>query len=336
MCPVHIPTIPSVLPTTPIKAYDIDGNPIEEAGNFARQDDGDIILQGASDVEVGAFGNNATMRDLSLMSILQVLKEQLMKVGQRYKDWIDWSHDVDVDPLMLNVPMMIGSVSANVLVSDVMQQASTTVNEMDLYSGNYSGNASLYEEGQTIEFHCRDYGVLMGILSMMPNTGYGQGIHRTWRYKSPLDYPMDIFSTVGDQEVLAEEVFFNNVVSELSKNERTFAYIPRFAEAMTGVNSYGTNLTWGQGLSYHLGKWYDPDTTRRTVYDELIALSAQFLNGADEYGGGGVEGGVRMGDVFRTNNFPDGSTSQMPVIGYIYHEIEALRPLPTYSTPGLV
>ena len=39
----------------------------------------------------------------------------------------------------------------------------------------------------------------MGIISVVPNTGYGQGIERWWRYATPQDYPLDMLCGIGDQ-----------------------------------------------------------------------------------------------------------------------------------------
>ena len=47
---------------------------------------------------------------------------------------------------------------------------------------------------------------LMGIISVVPNTGYGQGIERWWRYATPQDYPLDMLCGIGDQEVLKRKL----------------------------------------------------------------------------------------------------------------------------------
>jgi len=288
-------------------------------GELANATSTKVVLEGSS-----------TVRDLSVASVLQTLKEQLMKVGQRYKDWIDYAFDEDVDPLDINVPLMIGSYKGTVVISDVLTQANTTIGESEFGTGDYTGNAGLYEANMgSFRFNCRDYGILMAIITVTPTTGYGQGINRYWRYASPLDYPMDIFSTIGDQEVLKEEAFYNNVTSEASKNLETFGYIPRFSEASFMNNNYGTNLLWGMGLSTHMGKWYDPDEIKGSLYDDYIEINRNFLRADDSIGGS------RVGQVFRSLTLTSGTASQTPIIAYLYHNIKVMRCLPTYSTPSL-
>jgi len=311
----------------PQKLYELDGEtPV--AGTLEVSGDGDLFKAGASAQKV-VLETNATICDLSIASVLQTLKEQLMKVGQRYKDWIDWSHDVDIDPLDINVPVMIGSYKGSIQISEVLTQANTTVGESTFITGDYAGNAGLYETGMNaIRFNCKDYGILMAIVTVTPNTGYGQGINRYWRYNDPLDYPMDIFTTIGDQEVRKEEAFFNNL--ELDKNNETFGYIPRYAEASFINNNYGTNLAFNAGLSVHLGKWYDPDSMVGTQYDDNIEINREFLRADATW-----QGGTRVSDVFKVLTFPNGGASMNPIYAYIFHNIKALRPLPQFSTPSL-
>ena len=171
-----------------------------------------------------------------------------MKVGQRYIDWVYGFFGNNPAPGEIMVPVMIGSYKAAISVSEVLTKANTTIGETEFFTGDYTGNAGLYSGGnQTFKFTCPDYGILMGIISVVPNTGYGQGIERWWRYATPQDYPLDMLCGIGDQEVLKEEAYYNNVVGEEVKNRETFSYVPRFQEARIAQNQYGTNLAWQGG-----------------------------------------------------------------------------------------
>lgn len=331
--PVQIPVVdPSLLGTSGPRQWNIEGtgNPIG-GGTLQTDAGGDTQVAAIDDAYLDVQQTAGTIRDLSIASVLQTLKEQLMKVGQRYKDWIDFSHNEDIDPLDINVPLMIGSYRGSVQISDVLTQANTTVGENDFTTGDYTGNASLYEQDMNaIRFNCRDYGVLMAIMTVTPNTGYGQGINRYWRYADPLDYPLDIFTTVGDQEVRKEEAMYNNVTADAAKNDETFGYIPRYAEASFINNNYGTNLLFNAGLSVHLGKWYDPDFVKGTEYDDNIEINLEYLR-ADQV----WHGGTRVRDAFKVLTLPNGLPTMNPVIAYVLHEIRAMRPLPQFSTPSL-
>lgn len=315
----------------PTKWRRLDDGEAPTAGDLQTENDGDTNVVGQTTVGLDIQSTAATLRDLSIANVLQTLKEQFMKVGQRYKDWIDFSHDEDVDPLDLNLPLMIGSYKGSIQISDALTQANTVIDTNEFNTGDYTGNASLYEHDmKDIRFNCRDYGVIIAIMTVTPNTGYGQGIGRYWRYSDPLDYPLDIFTTVGDQEVLKEEAFYNNITAEASKNLETFGYIPKYAEASFINNNYGTNLAWNAGLSMHLGKRYDPDTMHGTAMDNAIEINREFLRADSVY-----IGGTRVSDAFKVLTTPLGNPTMNPIIAYVLHEVKALRPLPQFSTPSL-
>ena len=228
-----------------------------------------------------------------------------MKVGQRYIDWVYGFFGNNPAPGEIMVPVMIGSYKAAISVSEVLTKANTTIGETAFFTGDYTGNAGLYSGGnQTFKFTCPDYGILMGIISVVPNTGYGQGIERWWRYATPQDYPLDMLCGIGDQEVLKEEAYYNNVVGEEDKNRETFSYVPRFQEARIAQNQYGTNLAWQAGLSVHLGKLYEQDTMGGTKYDDLIELDRRFLRCND------VEGGTRVANAFKALTNPLGQATK--------------------------
>lgn len=329
----------------PLFGVDSDGNALpqkityldgtEFGANTSLRVDTDSEFANATDAGKVVLAASSTIRkDLTVATVLQTLKEQLIKVGQRYKDWIDFAFDENIDPLDINVPIMIGSYRGTVQISDVLTQSNATVGEDNFYTGDYTGNAGLYETGMNaINFKCRDYGILMAIMSVTPNTGYGQGINRYWRYESPLDFPMDIFSTIGDQEVLKEEVFFNNVTSDVvgGLNKETFGYIPRFAEAMYMNNIWAGNLGFNMGLSVHAGRVWGP-TVRGTVFNDNIIIGNRFLDAADN----GELGGTRITDIFRVSAFPNSKASQNTIYAYVLHEINAMRCLPAFSTPKLI
>lgn len=300
------------------------------AGALSIGADGNTDSNIPQDVGLDIQDTAATTRQFSLAAMLQTLKEQLMRFGQRYTDWIDGSHNVNLDPIGLGVPKLLGNIRGFVNVTDTLTQANTTVGESDFFTGDYTGNAGLFEQGNTIRFDCPDYGLLMAIFSLVPNTGYGQGIPRWLRYSDPLDYPMDIFQSVGDQEIRKEEVFFTNRTADMDKNVETFGYGVRYQEAMTIPNNYGSNLNMRLGLSMHLGKWYDFEEVEGTDYDTIITLNRQFLEA-----GPIMPGGTRVSDVFKVLTTPDGRTTDTPVVGYIYHKIGAMRPLAAFSTPSL-
>lgn len=311
----------------------VDGDPAP-TGNIATDASGFPIIQGGEQQYYDPANTAGDVRQLTFAQILQGFRESLLKIGQRYQDYIRGIFDEDPTPMDINVPVLFGTYKGTVDVSEVLMQADTT-GEVALRLGDYAGNASLYSKGTSHRIKVNEHGLLIGIMSLRPTTSYGQGVNRYWRYSTPYDYPMDVFCGMGDQEVLNEELYFDNLTAQMdAHNATTFNYIPRYSEARTMVNQYGTNLASeiGLGLSTHLGRWFNPETMIDAAYNSAMNFGEKFLSTYES----NDAGGVRLSDVFRILTLTNGGVSGMPVIGYVYNRIEALRPLPMYSTPGEV
>lgn len=277
----------------------------------------------------------ANMKQLRFAEKLQEFKERLMKVGQRYRDYIKGMFGNDPQPGSVDVPVWFGYYQGRVQVSDVMQTATTQIGETQYNVGDYAGRMDMYERGRTMRVYCAEHGWIIAILEVKPRTSYGQGIDRWWRWMLPTDYPLEIFASIGDQEIKKEEILYNAKSGQQDKNSQTFGYIPRYSEMRYRNSKYGSNLqaqSWG--LSLHFGRWWDPENTVDTVYDRL-EINKWFVN-TEERTGGGIEGSLRTLQIFKSlptlfNNEP----TQNPIFGHLFHNVFVNRNLPLFSTPKL-
>lgn len=273
-----------------------------------------------------------SIRELRLAEVLQSYYERILKIGTRYRDFIKGFFGNDPEPYVIDMPVLIGSKFGRVQISDVMVQAdySWPINyDTSTQAGDYRGHANLYtgDDGR-MRYFCREHGWLMCILQVNPNTNYGLGIERFWRRQVQTDYPLDMFSSIGDQEILREELMYNPKIAEAALNQNTFGYIPRFSEMRYKNNMYTAHLAFNTGKSEHLGRIFDFEVVPN------IEIDANFLTANPKDAG---EGGTRITDAFRV--LPLASYSQSPAEGiiycHIYHDINVNRNLPFYSTPDL-
>lgn len=309
----------------------VDGTPAD-AGDLVTTPIGETETN--SDLVYLEIQNTNTVKAIRLAEVLQSYYERIMKVGQRYRDFIEGLWGNDPEPGVVDVPVLFGSTFGRVQIADVMTNASYDYGETGTSrTGDYAGQANLYESGnETHKYNCKEHGWIMCILQVNPNTNYGQGIERFWRRSIQTDYPLDIFSGIGDQEILKEEVLYNPITAEVTKNSETFGYIPRFSEMRYKNNLYVHNLAFVQGgLSQHLGRWWDPATTVGAVYDSTIQIDETFIKAGSE-----LAGGIRLTDVFRI--LPSGDDtypSEGVIYGHLFHSIYVNRALPMFSTPKL-
>lgn len=275
-----------------------------------------------------------TVKELRLAEVLQAFYERIAKIGTRYRDWIkSWFGD-DPEPGVVDVPVLIRSTFGRVQITDVLTTADveSAQGNVDVLTGNYRGNANLYEPGkETIRYNCKEHGVIIQLLQVNPNTSYGSRIDRRWRMSVQTDFPLEIFMGIGDQEILKEEVFYNSITAQLAKNQDTFGYIPRGQEWRSPLNMHHTILEIGVGKAKHLGRIWDIDDL---TYDDL-EIDADFVNASSNVYSAG-NGGQRLTDVFRALPIiPDSTIPTRGVItAHVFHSHYVNRMLPLYSTPG--
>lgn len=299
------------------------------------QDQGALELGGSGDdMYLDIDETAATIKQLRIAEVLQSYYERIMKVGQRYRDFIKGLWGNDPEPGVVDVPVLMGSKFGRIQIADVMTQANTAIGETGTSrTGDYTGQANMYAtDNDTIRHYCAEHGWIIAIIQVNPNTSYGQGIERFWRRNVPTDYALDMFSSIGDQEILKEEVLYNPLTAEEEKNFETFGYIPRFSEYRFKNNIHVHNLNFNTGVSMHLGRIW-PQTVRGATYDSTIEINSNFTE-SDPFS----IGGTRITDTFRV--LPVGESSiQYPGEGvmftHIFHSIFVNRNLPMFSTPKL-
>lgn len=310
---------------------DDSGTPVTGALNAATEPTGEAKTQiGATDVHIEA---TATIRDLRLAETLQSYYERILKIGQRYRDFIKGLWGTDPTPGFVDVPILLGSKFGRVQIADVMSTTQTAVTGNSAKLADYAGQANLYtNDGGAIKYECREHGWLMAILQVNPNTGYGQGVERFWRRSVQTDYALDMFSGIGDQEILKEEVMYNNKTSELTKNQETFGYIPRHSEYRYKNNVFTGDLIYNAGVSQHLGRIWNPTEVHGAVYDQDIEIGELFVKS-----GSLLNGGIRLTDVFRilTTNKDVQYPTEGVIYAHIFHSIYMNRALPMFATPKL-
>lgn len=327
-----------------IPSLGIDPDTGEYITNKVYNPDGTVAANGAIEVDAGdlvdsdgtgaAIETQATIKQFRLAEVLQSFYERVMKVGTRYRDFIEGLWGDDPEPMAVDVPVLIGSKFGRVQVADVMTQAYTNLGtDLKQSTGNYVGQANLYEGNSgKLHYYCREHGWLMCILQVNPNTSYGQGIERFWRRTLQTDYPLDMFSGIGDQEILKEEVLYTPLTAEAAKNQETFGYIPRFSEMRYKNNFHHSNLNYNFGTSQHGGRILDT-----TYFDDMedVVISKDFVS---TYSKDLPNlGDIRTSDMFRILPTPTGATGEYEGIIYmhIFHSVFVERALPLYSTPQL-
>lgn len=172
--------------------------------------------------------------DLRLAWALQRWMEKNAQAGVRYIEFMQAHFGVAPRDERLQRPEYIGGMRAPVIVSEVVQTGASPAagaTEIDTPQGTMVGHGLVAERGMCAKYHAEEFGVIIGILSVMPRPAYQQGIERQWLRRSRYDYYFPEFAHLSEQPVVLAEIYTTEVDGTAAgQNAHVFGYQGRYDE----------------------------------------------------------------------------------------------------------
>lgn len=172
---------------------------------------------------------NFTISDLHLAQQIELWMERNMQVKALYNQFlrIHFS-DAPLDE-RLTKPFYIGGSVQDVQISNVMQTSQTTESSSQ---GTLTGNASSFDSDYIGTFHSHEYGLIMGICCIMPESYYCHGTDRHWTKQSRFDFYFPEFCDLEPQAILRKEYFSlsKSLGGSPSWLDEPMSYIGRYDE----------------------------------------------------------------------------------------------------------
>ncbi|AKI26947.1 major capsid protein VP1 [Microviridae Fen7918_21] len=246
----------------------------------------------------GSLINEATtINDLRRAFRLQEWLEKNARAGTRYIENILAHFGVNSSDKRLQRPEYICGLKTPVVISEVLN---TTGAPDGLAQGNMAGHGIAAHSAKDGSYSCEEHGLIMGVMSIMPNTAYQQGIHKSWSKFDQLDYFWPTFAHLGEQEVLNQEVY-----AQSSDPGGTFGYVPRYSEYKFMPNRVATSFRDTLAF-WHMGR----------IFATEPALNQDFVECTTD------------NRIFAVTD-PDVDNIYCDIL----NRITAIRPMPKYGTP---
>lgn len=164
---------------------------------------------------------------------MQKYKETLLRAGSKTKDLLKSEFGVESNYIQDTYVRYLGSFSGQLELNKVSATAET-----GSYSvGDLAGNVFSSLQGDTIEFTCNDYGVIVGVISFFPevlNNSFGIS---PFNYKTDaLDFFHDAFDDLGLQPISSHyasafrSTLLNPSTSALQFKPEVLGYSARYNE----------------------------------------------------------------------------------------------------------
>lgn len=205
-------------------------------------------------------------------------------------------------------PTLLGGCVQSILFSDVVNTTGSFsgATATSPVQGTTTGKGLSAGSGSIGRFHSDDFGYIMVLMSIMPDTYYHQGLDRTDCYEVPEDFYLPDRANLGMQAILNKEIY-NDPTSE--DNDKVFGYINRFDELR-----YNQNEVHGKLADPNNNTFFPYIQTRH--FESLPSLSPEFLSTKDNISKDWLS-----------------SQEEVPYIYQIAFNFRGVRPLPYRASP---
>jgi len=237
----------------------------------------------------------------------QKMLERDARGGTRYTEMVKAHFGVTSPDARLQRPEFLGGRSTPIQVSTVPQTSST---DATTPQGNLAAYAlgTNTRDGFTKSF--TEHGVIIGLCMVRADLTYQQGLDRRFSRSTRLDYYFPALSHLGEQSILNKEIFLQGSGNPTA-DAAAFGYQERYAEYR-----YANSLITGKLRSNYatpLDMWHLAQD-----FAALPTLSSTFI--------------VETPPISRIIAV----TSEPEFVMDTYIKCRAVRPMPTYSVPGLI
>lgn len=248
-------------------------------------------------------GDNAgiSIQDLRTSNALQRWFERNARGGSRYIEQILAHFGVRSSDARLQRPQFLGGGKMPVAVSEVLQTSSTDETSPQ---ANMAGHGISAGVNNGFRHYFEEHGYVIGLMSIMPRTGYQQGVPRDFTKFDNMDFYFPEFAHLSEQEIKNQELF---VSDDPIYNEGTFGYTPRYAEYKYHESEAHGDFR-GNMAFWHLNRIFNSKPNLNTTFVECNPSNR----------------------VFATSTTQDDKFWVQ-----IYQDVKALRLMPKYGTPML-
>lgn len=181
--------------------------------------------------------------DLRLAVQIQRWLELNARAGVRYTEFLSGHYGVKNGDDRLQRPEYVGGNRSPIIVSEVLQ----TGESGSTPQGNMAGHGLTVDVSRIGSYMCKEHGILMGFLSIMPEALYHQGINRQFVKSSKYDFYSPEFAHLSEQPILRGEIFTNNVEAD---NTAVFGYQGRWDEYRYVPSQVLSELRPGEDFDY--------------------------------------------------------------------------------------
>lgn len=200
----------------------------------------------------------------------------------------------------LNRSNYLGAAMQDIQIGDIMSTSDTSGAQL----GAYAGKGMTYGNGH-FEFSTDEFGYFIILSSIVPASGYFQGIDRQTLRTTKLQFWTPEYDSLGNQPITGDELYisqntaFANIGTfNTALHDKVFGFTPRYADykvahdyltgnfrinSLNGTNGLNAGLGFNAADSWHLMRTFDDVdfANNGTLDPDAVVHSVNFMKSKD-------------------------------------------------------
>ena len=174
---------------------------------FSAENSTPVYYDPNGSLNVPFLQNAATIQDLRIASKIQRWEEAHALSGARYNEQIMTDFFTKVPDYRLQRAEYLGGGVQPIVINEVLQTSETGSTPL----GTLAGQGVSAGSTNKAYYYVQEHGFIMGILSILPEPAYFQGLGRIWTKFDRFDYSFPRLQGIGEQPVYRRELLFRGV-----------------------------------------------------------------------------------------------------------------------------
>lgn len=251
--------------------------------------------------------NNTSVFDINSLRTafaIQRYFERSARSGNRYREFVKGFFNINIPDARVQIPEYLGGNRLPLSVSEVIQSSETNITPQ----GNTTAYSATGDSNSDFTKSFTEHGWIIGVCCVRYQNTYQQGLERFWLQNTNFDIYNPVFANLGERAIKTQEIYID------SAPDRVFGYQEAWAEYR-----YKPNRVCGEMRSAYqasLDMWHFAD-----YYNSVPTLSAEWIR-------------VDKNNVDRALAVTSSVSNQF--LADFYISVQAARPMPLYSIPGLI
>lgn len=196
---------------------DFSSIPLNSLGSSAMAS---LVVSGETSI---SFVSGFTWEMIRNLSTATIIAEKMARTNGSYKEFIQTFFDDVPSNQVNNVPRYVGGSFQPIVYTEVLQTSADANTPL----GTPGAKGISSSDDYIGKVYSNDFGVILGILSIMPDSYYSQGLRRQNFYEVQEDFYLPERAELGMQGVLKGELFFTG---NDAQDNALFGYQNRYDE----------------------------------------------------------------------------------------------------------